>query len=152
MISQQHAELIPSAHALLTGRLQSDLANLSALIFHHYPDLNWAGFYIVDKEALFVGPFQGKPACVEIRFGKGVVGSCYQQQKIINAPDVDAFPGHIACDSASRSELVLPIFSQGKVVAVLDLDSPQLHRFDQKIERELILLRDEVLNHLNWPS
>lgn len=97
-----------------------------------------------------VGPFQGKPACVEIPFGKGVVGTCYMQKKSINVPDVHAFPGHIACDENSKSELVIPIIVSGKVVAILDLDSPLVNRFDPQTEALIKELVEEIINEFNF--
>jgi len=109
----------------------ANAANLSALLFEQMPDLNWAGFYFLrSPDELVVGPFQGKPACVRIRVGKGVCGTAVERKESILVEDVDAFPGHIACDSASRSELVVPLIKDGKVLGVLDLDSPKVGRFD----------------------
>jgi len=109
----------------------ANAANLSALLFEQMPDLNWAGFYFLKSpDELVVGPFQGKPACVRIKVGKGVCGTAVQRRQSILVEDVDAFPGHIACDSASRSELVVPLINGVKVLGVLDLDSPRVARFD----------------------
>ena len=105
------------------------LSNLSALLMDSLPDLNWAGFYLLRDGRLVVGPFQGKPACVHIPAGKGVCGTALAEDRIVNVPDVHEFPGHIACDSASRSEIVIPLHRDGKPVAVLDIDSPLLRRF-----------------------
>ena len=105
------------------------LSNLSALIMACVPDLNWAGFYLLRGGKLVVGPFQGKPACVHIPIGKGVCGTAVAEDRVLNVPDVHAFPGHIACDSASSAELVVPLHHGGKPVAVLDLDSPVPGRF-----------------------
>ena len=107
------------------------MANASALLFHSMEDINWAGFYIVKSDALILGPFQGKVACVRIDKGRGVCGTAWALDQVQVVPDVHAFPGHIACDSASRSEIVLPIHYDGKVIAVLDIDSPILERFSQ---------------------
>lgn len=145
-------DLIQNAKSLVTGHLVSDLANISSLIYHSVPDLNWSGFYLNTGSTLIVGPFQGKPACVEIPYGKGVVGTCFIQNKSINVPDVHAFPGHIACDENSKSELVFPIVVAGKVVAVLDLDSPVLNRFDAETEDLIKRLNAEVLINLSWHS
>src|ERR1700761_7736241 len=109
----------------------ANAANLSALLFDQMPDLNWAGFYFLKSpDELVVGPFQGKPACVRIKVGKGVCGTAVERRASILVEDVDAFPGHIACDSASRSELVVPLIKGDKVLGVLDLDSPIPSRFD----------------------
>lgn len=105
------------------------MSNLSALIASSMEDLNWAGFYLLREGRLVVGPFQGKPACIHIPVGKGVCGTAVQQDRTQLVPDVHAFPGHIACDSASASEIVIPIHCGGKVRAVLDIDSPEKGRF-----------------------
>ena len=109
----------------------ANAANMAALLFHSLPDLNWAGFYILRGSELVLGPFQGKPACVRIPVGRGVCGAAVARGASILVPDVHAFPGHIACDSASRSELVVPLRREGQVIGVLDLDSPRLNRFDE---------------------
>ncbi|HZZ18994.1 MAG TPA: GAF domain-containing protein [Opitutaceae bacterium] len=108
----------------------ANAANMAALLFHLLPNLNWAGFYFMQKGELVLGPFQGKVACVRIAVGKGVCGTAAARRETIVVPDVHAFPGHIACDSASRSEIVVPLISGGKVIGVLDLDSPVSARFD----------------------
>ena len=109
----------------------ANLANASALLWHSMEDLNWAGFYLMEGGQLVLGPFQGKTACIEIPVGKGVCGTAVAQRATQLVPDVHAFPGHIACDSASNSEIVVPIFKNGEVAAVLDIDSPSLGRFDE---------------------
>src|SRR5690606_4214849 len=108
----------------------ANAANLAALVYHALPGLNWAGFYFHDGRELVVGPFQGLPACVRIPLHKGVCGAAASQRTTQRIDDVDAFPGHIACDSASRSELVVPLLHGDTLVGVFDLDSPQLARFD----------------------
>jgi L-methionine (R)-S-oxide reductase len=119
--------------ALLAGEpdLIANAANMAALLYHGLPDLNWAGFYFAREGELVLGPFQGKPACVRIGWGKGVCGAAASESRPIIVPDVHEFPGHIACDAASRSELVVPLLAGGRVVGVLDLDSPSLARFDE---------------------
>lgn len=112
--------------------LTANLANLSALIYTSLDDINWAGFYLTEGEKLILGPFQGKVACVEIPYGRGVCGAAAQHDATQLVPDVHLFPGHIACDSASRSEIVVPIHSDGKVIGVLDIDSPIADRFTQE--------------------
>lgn len=107
------------------------LANASALISQSMEDLNWAGFYLVRNDALLLGPFQGKTACVNIEKGKGVCGTAFEKDETQLVKNVHEFPGHIACDSASNSEIVVPIHKDGNVVAVLDIDSPSLNRFDE---------------------
>ena len=119
----------------LTGLLDgvphriANLANASALIYESLEDLNWAGFYLLEGETLVLGPFQGRPACIEIPMGRGVCGTAAQTGQTQLVPDVHLFPGHIACDSASNSEIVVPLRIDGKVVGVLDLDSPWPGRF-----------------------
>lgn len=107
----------------------ANLANASALLWEFLPDINWAGFYLTEKESLVLGPFQGKPACIVIPVGRGVCGTAAAGDRTILVPDVHAFPGHIACDSASRSEIVVPIHVSGQVWGVLDIDSPMENRF-----------------------
>ena len=106
------------------------LANVGALLFLSLPDLNWLGFYLTAGTDLVLGPFQGKPACVRIPVGKGVCGTAAALRKTVVVPDVHEFPGHIACDAASRSEIVVPLIRAGELLGVLDLDSPELNRFD----------------------
>lgn len=120
------------------------LSNISALIYESLDRLNWAGFYLMDRGSLLVGPFQGRPACIRIEIGKGVCGTAVQEEKIQRVADVHAFPGHIACDAASRSEIVLPICSRGKIVGVLDIDSPEPARFDEKDQEGLAALADQI--------
>ena len=114
-------------------------ANMSSLLYWSLPGLNWAGFYLLDDDSgdLLVGPFQGKPACVRIGLGKGVCGTAAASRRTVVVPDVHAFPGHIACDSASRSEVVVPVLAAGRLVGVLDLDSPLPARFDEEDARGL---------------
>lgn len=125
--------LIAQADALTSGvpHRISNLANVSALIFDAMDDLNWAGFYLLEGETLVLGPFQGKPACIEIPVSRGVCGAAVREDRSQLVPDVHAFAGHIACDSASRSELVVPLRKKGAVIGVLDLDSPSLSRFTE---------------------
>lgn len=128
-----YRELAGQLEGLLSGERDpiANAANMSALIFGQVPDLNWAGFYFLKTpEELVLGPFQGKPACVRIAVGKGVCGAAVAQRGTQRVEDVHAFPGHIACDSASRSELVVPLLHAGKIYGVLDLDSPLPGRFD----------------------
>lgn len=129
---EMYEDLLRQARGLLEGErdLIANTANLSALIRQIVPDLNWAGFYFMRGGELVLGPFQGKPACVRIAVGKGVCGTAVATRSTMLVEDVHAFPGHIACDAASNSELVVPMISNGQVVGVLDLDSPQLRRFD----------------------
>lgn len=110
----------------------ANAANFSSLVFHSLPDLNWAGFYLLKRDELVLGPFQGKPACVRIRLGEGVCGTAASRRETILVDNVHDFPGHIACDSASNSEIVVPILKEGRLIGVLDLDSPSLARFDHE--------------------
>lgn len=120
------------------------LANASAVLWEAMDRLNWVGFYLMDESSLLVGPFQGKPACVRIEVGKGVCGSAVAKGKVLRVPDVHAFPGHIACDSASRSEIVLPIRSGGRIVGVLDIDSPEPGRFSLEDQEGLGLVVEAI--------
>ena len=126
-----YEELLPLARALFEGErdVLANSANLAALLYHSLPELNWAGFYWLRGKELVLGPFQGRPACVRIGLGKGVCGTAAAERRTVIVPDVNAFAGHIACDSASRSELVVPVMQGGKVLGVLDLDSPRKERF-----------------------
>ena len=137
--SQRYPELLSQARALLEGErdFTANAANLASLAFHSLPDLNWAGFYWMKGGELVLGPFQGKPACVRIAMGRGVCGTAARDRKTLVVPDVNAFPGHIACDSASNSELVVPVIKDGAVLGVLDLDSPLRGRFDEGDARGL---------------
>jgi L-methionine (R)-S-oxide reductase len=137
--AQLHAELLEQAVALLHGERDAtaNAANLASLVFHSLPELNWAGFYWLRGGELVLGPFQGKPACVRIAVGKGVCGTAAAERRTIVVPDVTAFPGHIACDSASRSELVVPVSRRGAIIGVLDLDSPRPGRFTDQDARGL---------------
>ncbi|MDO4804435.1 MAG: GAF domain-containing protein [Lachnospiraceae bacterium] len=116
------------------------LSNLSALIYQSFERVNWAGFYLMDRGSLLVGPFQGKPACIRIEIGKGVCGTAVHLQKVQRVDDVHDFPGHIACDSESRSEIVVPIWHKGNIVGVLDIDSPVAGRFSKEDEEGLCSL------------
>lgn len=129
---EQYAQLAAQAEALLAGEHDriANAANLSALVYHALPELNWAGFYFFDGTELVVGPFQGLPACVRIALDKGVCGAAARTRTTQRIADVHAFPGHIACDAASRSELVVPLVRDDALVGVLDLDSPVPDRFD----------------------
>jgi GAF domain-containing protein len=130
-----YAELARSLESLLEGEpdLVSCAANTTSLVYHGLPDLNWVGFYFLDATSgdLLVGPFQGRPACVRIPLGKGVCGTAAAERRTVLVPDVNAFPGHIACDAASRSELVVPVVDRSRLMGVLDLDSPRLGRFGE---------------------
>src|SRR6266567_9013737 len=127
-----YGELADQFEALIAGEpdLIANTANLAALVYHSLPELNWAGFYFARDGELVLGPFQGRPACVRIAWGNGVCGTAASRGTAIVVADVDEFPGHIACDAASRSELVVPLVTESRVVGVLDLVSPRRGRFD----------------------
>jgi len=129
---EQYRALADQARALFAGETDAiaNAANLAALVYHSLPDLNWAGFYFFDGTELVVGPFQGLPACVRIALDKGVCGKAARSGQTQRIDDVEAFPGHIACDAASRSELVVPLHKDGRLLGVFDLDSPNIARFD----------------------
>jgi len=131
--AEQYAELAEQARGLLHGERDriANAANFSALIYGALPELNWAGFYFYDGSELVVGPFQGKPACVRIALDKGVCGAAASTRQTQVVRDVHAFPGHIACDAASRSEIVIPLVIDGNLLGVFDVDSPALARFDE---------------------
>ena len=127
-------ELCDALRGLVCGvpHRTANLANASALLFNTLDDLNWAGFYLMEEGKLVLNAFQGKPACIEIEVGRGVCGTAVSEKKTQLVPDVHNFPGHIACDGASNSEIVVPLFGKsGEVVGVLDIDSPRLSRFDE---------------------
>jgi L-methionine (R)-S-oxide reductase len=134
--------------ALIEGEpnLIANLANASALLWQGLKEINWAGFYLMDesKEELVLGPFQGLPACIRIPLGRGVCGTAAREQRTLVVPDVHAFPGHIACDAASRSEIVIPMMKEGRLVGVLDIDSPVTDRF-QEPDREALEKMVEAL-------
>lgn len=142
----------------LLGLLESDpaplsnLCNSSALFFAMLQKINWVGFYLVKNDLLLLGPFQGKPACVSISMGQGVCGTAALTQKTQRVADVFQFPGHIACDETSRSEIVLPILHKKRTVAVLDIDSPFTNRFDEKDEQGLSLIVKTLQLHVDWDS
>jgi GAF domain-containing protein len=126
----------------------ANLANASALLWQYLDNVNWAGFYMLDGDTLVLGPFQGKPACIEIPVGRGVCGTAVVQSKTIRVADVHSFPGHIACDSASKSEIVIPIRKDGQIIGVLDIDSPVANRFtvdDQSFLEKFVEILSEAL-------
>ena len=133
----------------------ANAANMCAVLYHGLPRLNWVGFYFLHGAQLVLGPFQGKVACVRIALGRGVCGTAAQRRETHVVPDVDAFPGHIACDAASRSEIVVPLLKHGRVLGVLDLDSPELARFDVedsdglKTGCELLLEKSDLSAYLD---
>ena len=119
----------------------TNLANMAAILYAFLEDINWAGFYLFQDDRLVLGPFQGKPACTEIKIGKGVCGLAAENMQSMVVPDVNEFDGHITCDSASRSEIVLPIVKNGQLFGVLDIDSPSVDRFDEK---DHLMLQESV--------
>ncbi len=137
--SEIYHELALQARGLFEGERDwlANAANLSSLLFGGLEDLNWAGFYLLKDGQLVLGPFQGRPACVRIAVGRGVCGTAARTRETIVVPDVEAFPGHIACDAASRSEIVVPLLRDGRLIGVLDLDSPLAARFDAEDARGL---------------
>lgn len=147
----RYRELAGEIASLVDGEpdLVANLANAAAAIREHAPQASWVGFYVRKADELVLGPFQGKVACVRIALGKGVCGTAAAERRTIVVPDVDQFPGHIACDAGSRSEIVVPIFARGNVVAVLDLDSYELAAFDDADANGLAPVA-ELLGTLAW--
>ncbi|MFG6148257.1 GAF domain-containing protein [Halobacillus sp. B23F22_1] len=147
---EQYQLLIKQLDALLDGEPDeiSNLSNASALLNQFLEDVNWVGFYIWKQDELVLGPFQGLPACVRIPSGRGVCGTAVAEGKTQRIEDVNAFPGHIACDAASQSEIVVPLFKNSKVYGVLDIDSPSVGRFDEVDESSLIEFAKTLEKHL----
>jgi L-methionine (R)-S-oxide reductase len=150
----QYRDLARSLAALLEGEPDAlaNLANASALLAEGIPRINWCGFYFLRGEELVLGPFQGKPACVRIAPGKGVCGTAAQRRETVVVPDVLAFPGHIACDPASRSEIVVPIVVDGALVGVLDVDAPEPNRFDEEDRKGLEEFVRTLSPRVDWHS
>ena len=141
--AELYRELAAQCRALIDGETDSiaNMANCAALIFHSVPRLNWAGFYLLKGGELILGPFQGRPACVRIALGRGVCGTAAENHSTLRVADVTKFPGHIACDTASRSEIVVPLLTEDSgLIGVLDVDSPELDRFDAEDEAGLTAL------------
>ena len=139
-----YRDLASALEALVAGEPDgiANMANAAALMWETLPDINWVGFYRNIGGELVVGPFQGRPACIRIKFGEGVCGAAAASREVQLVRDVDAFPGHIACDSASKSEIVVPIVRDGELIAVLDIDSPSLARFDEDDRAGCVRLAD----------
>jgi len=149
--SELYDQLALQLSSLLAGErdLIANAANFSSLVFHSLPDLNWAGFYFAKDDELVLGPFQGQPACVRIRVGQGVCGAGASKCETVIVPNVHEFPGHIACDSASNSEIVVPLMKGDRLIGVLDLDSPLPARFDQDDARGLESLVRIILSSVS---
>lgn len=145
MLCRQAEEIIEA-----DPRYVPALSNLSAILMDSLPDLNWAGFYLLRDRTLVVGPFQGKPACVHIPEGKGVCGTSLAEDRVLNVPDVHRFPGHIACDSASNSEIVIPLHRDGNPIAVMDIDSPVTGRFSAEDEAGLLKFVKMIEERIEW--
>lgn len=126
----------------------ANLSNTSALLNVFFDRINWVGFYLLENNELVLGPFQGLPACVRIPIGKGVCGTAAKERKTIRVPDVHQFPGHIACDAASRSEIVVPLIKNDELLGVLDIDSPELDRFDEEDEKYLELFVQTLVQYI----
>jgi GAF domain-containing protein len=145
-----YTELVRAADSLTSGEPDAvaNMANIAALLWEYLPDVNWTGFYRVVDGELVLGPFQGKAACIRIPFGTGVCGTAAQSGKTQLVADVHAFPGHIACDANSASELVVPVLRCGIVIAVIDLDSPTLNRFDTEDAKGIKLLAESIADRI----
>ncbi|PEX91824.1 GAF domain-containing protein [Bacillus cereus] len=147
---QQYETVIKQLDALLTGEsnVVANLSNASALLNQFLDRVNWVGFYVTEGNQLVLGPFQGMPACVRIPFGRGVCGAAAETKTTQLVADVHQFPGHIACDSASNSEIVVPIMKDGNVIGVLDIDSPEKNRFDEVDQHYLEKFVETLLKHM----
>lgn len=149
-IAEQYNTLSKQLDALLTGESDriANLSNASALLNQFLPNINWVGFYVLQGAELVLGPFQGLPACVRIPIGRGVCGTAVGKKETIVVKDVHDFPGHIACDAASQSEIVIPLIKEGQVIGVLDIDSPIVNRFSKEDQEGLELFVQTLLLHL----
>lgn len=149
-----YQDILAQVGALLSGErdLIANAANVAAVLYHGLPEVNWAGFYVLKEGELVLGPFQGKPACTRIALGKGVCGTAAQRVESVVVPDVHRFPGHIACDAASNAEIVVPIVHQGRLVGVLDLDSPVPGRFDEEDRQGLEAIVKALVEGTDFPA
>lgn len=149
-LTEQYDLLAKQLDALLSGEpnIYANLSNTSALLNQFFDRINWVGFYLMEDGELVLGPFQGLPACVRIRVGKGVCGTAVERKTSIIVPDVEAFPGHIVCDAASRSEIVVPLIKNDTVIGVLDIDSPELDRFSQTDQDGLEKVVQVLMKHI----
>jgi len=147
---EKYQLVIKQLKALLEGEKNAiaNLANASALLNQFLDRINWVGFYLEEEGELVLGPFQGLPACVRIPFGKGVCGTAASKQETVRVEDVHLFPGHIACDAASQSEIVVPMIKNGRLIGVLDIDSPEKNRFDEIDEKYLQFFTETLVEHL----
>jgi L-methionine (R)-S-oxide reductase len=152
--SEAYAELAEQVVALIGAERDAiaNLANVAALLYRQMPELNWCGFYLLRRGELVLGPFQGKPACVRIAMGRGVCGTAAQARRTIVVADVHAFPGHIACDADSRSEIVAPMVSGERLVGVMDLDSPRVGRFDEDDRAGLERIAEIIVGRSDWAT
>ncbi len=151
---QLYREITRATEALIADEPDAlaNLCNAAAVLYHSLPAINWAGFYLLRGSELVLGPFQGRPACIRIPLGRGVCGTAAARRETIVVPDVHAFPGHIACDPASRSEIVVPLISDGEVVGVLDIDAPEPGRFDDLDRAGLESFVSSLVDRIRWPS
>lgn len=149
---ERYKHLLKQAESLLEGERDwvANLANAASLLYFSLEQVNWCGFYLLKGEELVLGPFMGKPACVRIPLGKGVCGTAAEKRETQLVPDVFQFPGHIACDADSRSEIVVPMMPEGRLVGVLDIDSPVKNRFDQVDQKYLEQFVDRLIQHVDW--
>jgi GAF domain-containing protein len=147
---QQYEMLAKQLDALLTGEknVMANLSNASALLNQFFDRINWVGFYMMDENELVLGPFQGLPACIRIPVGRGVCGTSVAKKETIIVADVHAFPGHIACDAASQSEIVVPLLKNGEVIGVLDIDSPEKNRFQKEDQHGLEHIVSILMKHI----
>ncbi len=148
---ENYALVIDQLKALISDEknVVANLANASALLNYFLHDINWVGFYMTEGNELVLGPFQGLPACVRIPFGKGVCGTAAAEKRTVRVADVHTFPGHIACDAASQSEIVVPMIKSGRVIGVLDIDSPIKNRFDDVDEQYLQQFVETLIQYVN---
>ncbi|MCM3442761.1 GAF domain-containing protein [Metabacillus halosaccharovorans] len=148
--AEQSALVIKQLKALVEGEedIIANLSNASALLNQFLEDINWVGFYLLKEDQLVLGPFQGLPACVRIPLGRGVCGTAAEKKETLRIADVHQFPGHIACDAASNSEIVVPLVSDGKVIGVLDIDSPSKNRFNEQDQAFLEEFVDVLMEHV----
>ncbi len=150
--ADQYGLLLEQCKALIEGERHviANLANTASLLYHSLQNINWAGFYLSEENQLILGPFHGKPACIRIPLGKGVCGTAASTKETQRVEDVHAFPGHIACDSASNSEIVIPLLHNERVYGVLDIDSPDFSRFDEEDQAFLEELVRVLVKGCNW--